>query len=80
MISKRSVIKNITRPKKVCVQIGQAEALSYAMWNQTVNKHNFLLKERLSGIVGEEKQLLRTATSKPYEFMISDSRKINNIR
>lgn len=48
MLQRNLIYTGITRAKKVCILIGAAKALAYAVNNITVNKRNSKLKERLS--------------------------------
>ena len=48
MLQRNLIYTGITRAKKVCILIGTGKALAYAVRNQTVDKRNTRLKERLS--------------------------------
>ena len=47
MLQRNLIYTGITRAKKICVLVGQAKALSYAIQNLTVSKRNTLLKDRI---------------------------------
>lgn len=47
MLQRNLIYTAVTRAKKVCVLIGSADALAFAVKNFTVNKRNSRLKERL---------------------------------
>ena len=48
MLQRNLIYTGITRAKKVCILIGTGKALANAVRNQTVDKRNTRLKERLS--------------------------------
>ncbi|MGL5912639.1 MAG: ATP-binding domain-containing protein, partial [Bacteroidales bacterium] len=48
MLQRNLIYTGITRAKKICVLIGSAKALAYAIHNMTVLKRNTKLKERLN--------------------------------
>lgn len=47
MLQRNLIYTGITRAKKICVLVGTANALGYAVRNMTVQKRNTRLKERL---------------------------------
>ncbi|MDE6668580.1 MAG: ATP-dependent RecD-like DNA helicase [Muribaculaceae bacterium] len=47
MLQRNLIYTGITRAKKICVLVGTAKALGYAVRNQTVSQRNTRLKERL---------------------------------
>lgn len=47
MLQRNLIYTGITRAKKICVLVGTAKALGYAVRNMTVQKRNTRLKERL---------------------------------
>ncbi|MCQ2219342.1 MAG: AAA family ATPase [Paludibacteraceae bacterium] len=51
MLQRNLVYTGITRAKKICVLIGQTNALAYAVRNLTVSKRNTKLKDRLQGTI-----------------------------
>ena len=48
MLQRNLIYTGITRARKICVLIGTAKALAYAIHNMTVLKRNTKLKERLN--------------------------------
>ena len=48
MLQRNLIYTGITRAKKICVLVGTAKALAYAVRNMTVQQRNTRLKERLS--------------------------------
>lgn len=48
MLQRNLIYTGITRAKKICILIGSAKALSYAIRNMAVLKRNSKLKERLN--------------------------------
>ncbi len=48
MLQRNLIYTGITRAKKICVLVGTARALAYAIHNQTVSNRNTMLKERLN--------------------------------
>ena len=48
MLQRNLIYTGITRAKKICVLVGQAKALAYAIRNMKVLKRNTRLKERLA--------------------------------
>ena len=48
MLQRNLIYTGITRAKKICVLIGTAKALAYAIRNMAVLKRNTKLKERLN--------------------------------
>lgn len=69
MLQRNLIYTGITRAKKICVLVGTAKALAYAVRNMTVQQRNTRLKERLSlaatggaaGYVLPQDDLLRAA-------------------
>ena len=47
MLQRNLVYTGITRAKRLCILVGTTKALAYAIHNQTVQKRNTRLKERL---------------------------------
>lgn len=47
MLQRNLIYTDITRARKICVLVGQAKALAYAIYNQQVLRRNTRLKERL---------------------------------
>ena len=47
MLQRNLVYNGITRAKRLCILVGTTKALAYAIHNQTVQKRNTRLKERL---------------------------------
>ena len=57
MLQRNLIYTAVTRSKKLCVLIGNTDALAYAVQNFTVNKRNSHLKERLmKGLLQMSKQ------------------------
>lgn len=54
MLQRNLIYTGITRAKKICVLVGTAKALNYAVHNMTVQKRNTRLKERLLRKIAEE--------------------------
>lgn len=50
MLQRNLIYTGITRAKKICVLVGTAKALGYAVRNQTVSQRNTRLKERLNSL------------------------------
>ena len=48
MLQRNLIYTDITRARKICVLVGQAKALAYAIYNQQVLRRNTRLKERLA--------------------------------
>ena len=47
MLQRNLIYTGITRAKRICVLVGSTKALGIAVRNQTVDKRNTCLKERL---------------------------------
>ena len=53
MLQRNLIYTDITRAKKICVLIGTAKALAYAIRNMAVLKRNTKLKQRLNPALAE---------------------------
>lgn len=65
MLQRNLIYTGITRAKKICVLIGSAKALAYAIHNMTVLKRNTKLKERLNPLLAVAKDSKVIPLEKP---------------